>query len=330
MPKISAIIVTYNAMKWAEKCFSSLRKSSIPVQIIVVDNGSTDGTQDYLKGNFPEIDFIQSSENLGFGKANNLGIEKAYKQGADFFYLMNQDAWIFEDSFQKMLDVYENYPNKEEIGILSPMHLDGTEEKLDFHFERYLARYTEFNRIFSDMYMEKLKPFYEINFVNAAHWLLPKSTVEKVGGFNPYFFHGAEDYDYINRTSYHQLKNIICTQSKVVHDAKKLKPEKDTATVLKNKRISIRMQRETKYLNPNFPFNIKREKREFHLNIIKLSLKGDKDESKFYKEMFNFFKPKFENIEKLRKQVATEKHVFLNLKENYNPIRKHQNESTPD
>ena len=97
MKRIHTIIVTYNAMQWAEKCFSSLRKSSISVKTIVVDNGSTDGTQEYVKTNFPEVHFIQSPENLGFGKANNIGIEIAYKAGADFFYLMNQDAWIFED-----------------------------------------------------------------------------------------------------------------------------------------------------------------------------------------------------------------------------------------
>lgn len=84
-PKIYFIIVTYNAMKWAEKCFSSLRNSSIPVHTIVVDNGSIDGTQDYIKSQFPDVELIQSAENLGFGKANNIGIEKAYKNGADFF-----------------------------------------------------------------------------------------------------------------------------------------------------------------------------------------------------------------------------------------------------
>ena len=92
--KIHIIIVTYNAMKWAERCFSSLRKSSVPLSAYVVDNGSTDGTQDYINKNFPEVDFHQSPENLGFGRANNLAIEKAFRDGAEFFYLMNQDAWI--------------------------------------------------------------------------------------------------------------------------------------------------------------------------------------------------------------------------------------------
>uniref|UniRef100_A0AAU6WR91 Glycosyltransferase n=1 Tax=Chryseobacterium endophyticum TaxID=1854762 RepID=A0AAU6WR91_9FLAO len=138
MPKIYFIIVTYNAMKWAEKCFTSLKLSSVPVQCIVVDNGSTDGTQKYITTNFPEIELIQSKENVGFGKANNIGIEKAYWEDADFFYLMNQDAWIYEDSVQKLLEVYQSYPNKKEIGILSPMHIDGTETKLDIFLKDIL------------------------------------------------------------------------------------------------------------------------------------------------------------------------------------------------
>ena len=310
---VYVIIVTYNAMKWAQMCFSSLRKSSVPVKTIVVDNGSTDGTQDYIKANFPEVDFIQSAENLGFGKANNLGIEKAYKEGADFFYLMNQDAWVFEDSIQKMLDVYNNYPYKEEIGIISPMHLDGSEQKFDLHFERYLSKSTEVNRLFSDLYTGNFKNHYEIDFVNAAHWFLPKQTIEEIGGFNPYFFYGAEDYDYIHRAKFHHKKIFVATQSKVVHDAYQgfLKPNHTDKE--KARRESLRMQRETRYLNPNFSFDVKREKKEFYSNIIKLAIKGNQAESKFYKEMFSFFKPKFETIEKLRKQVENEKHVFLNL-----------------
>jgi GT2 family glycosyltransferase len=62
MPKIYVIIVTYNAMKWAEKCFSSLKSSSVPVTCIVIDNGSTDGTQHFIQTHFPEIDFIQSEK----------------------------------------------------------------------------------------------------------------------------------------------------------------------------------------------------------------------------------------------------------------------------
>ena len=311
--KVAIIIVTYNAMKWAERCFLSLRKSSVAVHPIVVDNGSTDGTQDYIQTHFPEVEFIQSPENLGFGKANNIGIEKAYKAGADFFYLMNQDAWIFEDSIQKMLDVYQEYPNKEEIGILSPMHLDGSEKKLDLHFENYLGKYAKTNRLLSDIYLQQTKSWYEIDFVNAAHWFLPKTAIEQIGGFNPYFFYGAEDYDYINRTKYFGKKIFVVPSSKVVHDAYQgfLKP--NHTDIEKAKQESMLMQRETRYLNINLDFNAKRELKSLYSDSIKLKLKGRGKEGKFYSDMYRHFKTKTDEISKLRALAKTGNRAFLNI-----------------
>lgn len=265
MPKIYFIIVTYNAMKWAERCFNSLRQSSVPAHCIVVDNGSTDGTQEYIASHFPEVELIRSGANLGFGKANNIGIEQAYRNGADFFYLMNQDAWIYENSLSKLLDVYTAYPDKKEIGILSPMHLDGTEKKLDIFFERYLARNTHINRIFSDAFENTLQESYEIDFVNAAHWLLPKSTVEEIGGFNPYFFHYSEDYEYVQRISFFGKKIIVCPLSKVVHDGRQ--DFNKTAHI-----DALRVQREQRYLNPAFGFDKKIMNREFIPKMIKQML----------------------------------------------------------
>lgn len=316
MPKISVIIVTYNAMKWAERCFSSLRKSATPVNCIVVDNGSGDGTQDFIKTNFPEIEFIQSEENLGFGKANNLGIEKAYKNGADFFYLMNQDAWIFQDTFAKLLEAYENYPDKKEIGILSPMHLDGTGQKLDFNFERYLGKNTGRNRIISDLYLGNAKSFYEVDFVNAAHWLIPKKTIDEIGGFNPYIFHYGEDFEYVNRVRFRNLKILVCTESSVVHDTVQGLYKKEPKTkqeMLAESRISARKQRENRYFDPAYDFDLKKEKKEFFSNIIKLALKGKLEESKYYYHLYQFFSKRFPDIVQKREIILKEKHPFLNL-----------------
>ncbi|AZA81722.1 glycosyltransferase family 2 protein [Chryseobacterium lactis] len=316
MAKISVIIVTYNAMKWAERCFTSLRHSSVPVTCIVIDNGSTDGTQEYIKTQFPEVDFIQSPENAGFGKANNMGIEKAYKQETEFFYLMNQDAWIYPDSFQQLLDVYHSHPDQNQIGIMSPMHLDGSEKKLDLHFENYLAKDLRNNRMLSDIYFDEAKPYYEISFVNAAHWWIPRKAIEKVGGFNPYFFHGAEDYEYIHRVSYFGLKIIVCSKSKVVHDTVQSfykKEPKDKAEALKTARLSMQMQRETKYLDPNYDYNIKREKTALLSYLLKMGAKGNMSEARFYKDQYQYFSKKFGEIEAARKISMTAPHPFLNL-----------------
>ena len=72
--KVFVIVVTYKGMQWYDRCFTSLRNSTIPIQTIVVDNASGDGTVEYIKENYPEIMLIESKENLGFGKGNNLAL----------------------------------------------------------------------------------------------------------------------------------------------------------------------------------------------------------------------------------------------------------------
>lgn len=306
MAAIHVIIVTYNAMKWAERCFSSLRTSSVPVKCIVIDNGSTDGTQEYIKKYFPEVDFTQSPQNLGFGKANNTGIEKAYKEGADFFYLMNQDAWIYPDSFQRLLDVYNAYPDKNQLGILSPIHMDGSEKKLDIFFERYLARNTPDNRIFSDSFNNSLKDYYEIDFVNAAHWLLPKATIEEIGGFNPYFFHYSEDYEYVQRISFFGKKIIVCPPSTVVHDGKQ--------DFHKTSHINaLRVQREQRYLNPALAFDSKILNRDFIPKIIKQALQLQFSAASDTLKEYQYQKARFNEIINARNIIKNKGAAFLNM-----------------
>lgn len=304
-PKIYFIIVTYNAMKWAEKCFSSLRKSSVPVEVIVVDNGSTDGTQDFLKNNFPDVEIHQSGENLGFGKANNLGIEMAYKKGADFFYLMNQDAWIFENSLEELLKVYQNLPKKEEIGILSPMHLDGTEQHLDLFLDKYISHNFQ-NRMISDLYLRTPKSSYEISFINAAHWFLPRNTIEKVGGFNPYFFHYGEDNEYVNRLHFHGKKIFLCPESKVVHDGKQNLEKVDYTTF---KDLSL----ETKILDPAYKNGLTKELQSLKLSRAKHFFTGNFSHVKELDLKYKKIKLESSELENLKQKVSQLGSTFLNL-----------------
>lgn len=306
MSKVYFIIVTYNAMKWAERCFTSLRQSSVPVHTIVIDNGSEDGTQEYVKTHFPEADFIQSDTNLGFGKANNIGIEKAYKEGADFFYLMNQDAWLYEDSLKELLDVYNSYPNKNEIGIISPIHIDGSEKKLDIFLDKYISYNCDKTRLISDLYFQTLKPSYELDFINAAHWFIPRDTIEIVGGFNPFFFHYGEDNEYVNRVHFHKKKILLAPKSKVVHDGKQSLQKVDY-----NKYEDLRI--ETNIMNPNLPGSLQQEKKALLQSIVKNSLTGNFEKAKkHYKSYKNINKYDSELL-KIKKKITNTPHCFLDL-----------------
>ena len=205
--KIFVIIITYNGSKWIEKCISAVLKSSYLVEIIAIDNHSSDNSVQLLE-QFPQVHLIKSQENLGFGKANNIGIDLALRKKADYVFLLNQDTWIFENTISNLVLAAENNTS---FGILSPMHFSSDGVNLDESFKTYYNRKTE-----------KLENqnISIVPFVNAAAWLIPKSCLEKVGKFEPLFSHYGEDRNFCDRVLYHHFKIGIVENSKICHDRK--------------------------------------------------------------------------------------------------------------
>ena len=215
MKKIFVIIVTYKGKQWYDRCFTSLRESTIPVQTIVVDNASNDGSVEYIKEHYPEIILIESKENFGFGKANNVAMRYALDHNCDYVFLLNQDTWIKPDTLSLMLPIAEL---RKECGIFSPMHVNGEEKSLYIEIE---DGYTDHaNELLSDCYFQSLKELYYFKYVNAAAWLLPRNTLEVVGGFDPLFFLYGEDDNYLHRLEYHGLKVGLIPKAVIVHDHK--------------------------------------------------------------------------------------------------------------
>ena len=210
--KVAVIIVTYNAEPWLDRCFSSLRTSSVPLTTIVVDNLSKDNTVERLRRDYSEVQLICNDHNSGFGQANNIGMRVALEQGADYMFLLNQDAWIFENTIAELITVAQANP---QAGIISPVHLTASEQQLDSYFESYVA---EAGLHLPLPNRNDLPQVMKIDYVNAAAWLLPRHTIETVGGFDPLFFHYGEDNNYAHRVLFHGLCTLIATRSLVVHD----------------------------------------------------------------------------------------------------------------
>jgi GT2 family glycosyltransferase len=200
---------------WIQKCLDSLLASSVKTEIIVIDNGSADETVNFIRKNYPQVDLIEANENLGFAKANNLGIKKAYEQGADYVFLLNQDAWTEKDTIEKLVEAFEKLP---EAGIVSPVHLNGSKTDLDYSFIDLISRTSVFNYL-SDFYFSRVQEFYETHFVNAAAWLISRKCIETVGGFDTLlFYHYGEDDNYCQRVIYHKFKIYIATTTTICHD----------------------------------------------------------------------------------------------------------------
>lgn len=203
--KITVVIVTYNGAIWLEKNLDSLQKSNYPLSIMIVDNASTDNTLE-IASKFHQVEIIKSEINLGFGKANNLGIIKALENGTDAVFLLNQDTWIFENTLSILIKKLNSNPD---FGILSPMHYSANEITLDENFQIY------YNRKIVELSSEKLVV---VPFVNAAAWLISKECLEKVGLFEPIFNHYGEDRNYCDRVFFHGFKIGIAVESAICHD----------------------------------------------------------------------------------------------------------------
>jgi GT2 family glycosyltransferase len=219
---VYCIVVTYNAMRWADRCFTSIRHSGVPLNTIVVDNGSSDGTQKYLSDNFPEFDLIQSPANVGFGRGNNIGLKKAFDAGGRFFFLLNQDAWLNRDTVESLCDIHSSHVH---FQVLSPMHLEGSGQWLDEQFAHYIG--PRKSAFFNDLYAGNPKDVYECRFVNAAAWLLTRECLEKVGLFEPLFFIYGEDQNYMQRALYHRCNMGIVPKATIVHDRMQRKGAKN-------------------------------------------------------------------------------------------------------
>ena len=210
--KVSVIIVTYNSMKWMKQCLNSLRKSPYPLQIVVIDNCSKDDTVSFLQQQ-PDIHLIINKKNRGFGQANNQGIEYAFSQKADFFFLLNQDAYIHPDTINKLIETYTKHPD---VSIITPVHLNGKGSGIDPYFRDFvLAQCPEY---LTDGILYNIQRNYVCKNVPAAGWFFPKKTIKEIGGFDPIFFHYGEDDNYLKRLEYHHRIVMMDTQSFIRHD----------------------------------------------------------------------------------------------------------------
>ena len=210
------IIISFNGLKWINRCIQSLKNSTILVDITFIDNASTDNTINFISENHPEVELILLNENIGFGQANNIGLRKAISQNYDYVFLLNQDVWIHTNCIKELLDVSYKYMN---FGIISPMHWNGQENGLESKFNEYInAEFTP--GLISDVITNQtLLPVYESQFINAAAWFMPINCIKQVGGFDPLFSHYGEDEDYVQRIHYNGFKIGVVPNAIIFHDS---------------------------------------------------------------------------------------------------------------
>jgi GT2 family glycosyltransferase len=197
----AVVVVTYDALPWIEDCLASVRGE----QVVVVDNGSRDGTVALVRERFPEARIVES-ENRGLGAGWNAGIRETASR---YVLLLNADAWLREDALARLVAFADERPRAAVVGprLLNP---DGTLQRSVRGFPTLWRLATEY------FFLRKLAPgtralnaFYaggfdhdevrEAEFVMGACMLVRRDAIEEVGPLDEEFFLFSEETDWCYR-----------------------------------------------------------------------------------------------------------------------------------
>ena len=207
------IMVTYNAEKYLDKSLAPFINIHEGWDVFVVDNCSEDNTVSIIESKFPFVNLTKSQENLGFGRANNIGLKYALENEYEHVLLLNQDAYITIDCIKNLIKAQNESP---EYYVLSPMQFDSTEKSLDKDFCCFMLETKELTiDALSGIYKKEI---YDCKFIPAACWLLSLDCIKNIGGFNPTFYHYGEDDNYYQRVLYNGKVFGVLPQEKVIHD----------------------------------------------------------------------------------------------------------------
>jgi len=187
--RLSVIIVHYNTQELTLRCIDSLKQViDFEYEIIVVDNASSDNAKAVLLEKHPDLIWITNEKNEGFGRANNLGAQKA--QGKHLL-LLNSDMFVPAGVIEECLEVIEQDEN---IGVLGPKL---TNEDGSFQKSTYYDSATQKELWKQNLILDKFVTFKEdsLDAVMGSFLLISKELFDKVEGFDPDFFMYCEEID---------------------------------------------------------------------------------------------------------------------------------------
>ncbi len=190
MSDLTIIIVTFNSSEIIEQCLNYLNATKYSV--VVVDNASQDLTAQIVADKFPQVKLIKNDQNIGYGRANNIGLRQSQ---TDFALILNPDAFIFEQDIEASLEILKNNPD---IALASPRV---------FHSEQAAK---DNKKIFNGQYSVG-------SFIIGGVLFMRMEVFRKIGFFDEEFFMFAEDNELSDRSIRNGYKNATINVANAFH-----------------------------------------------------------------------------------------------------------------
>ncbi len=186
----------------------------ISFEVIVVDNASSDGSEEYTTSNFADVIWVNSGGNLGFGRANNLGAEHAK---GEYLFLLNSDTILKNNAVKIFYDYMQSHKD-ERIGALGAWLLDD-QGGLNSSFGRFPSVGSEIGYLYGKLSDRNLKSVQEVDvdYIIGADLFISKSLFDELRGFDPRFFMYYEETDLQFRMQQIDYVRRLITDPKIVH-----------------------------------------------------------------------------------------------------------------
>ncbi|MDD4331282.1 MAG: glycosyltransferase family 2 protein [Methanosarcinaceae archaeon] len=216
-PKVSIIILNWNGKEDTLNCLASLMRISYPnYSLILVDNGSTDGSAELFKNRYPGLKLLENGKNLGFSEGNNVGISKALEENPDYILLLNNDTLVAPNFLEELVALAEKAP---EYGIVGPVVLHSEKpDKIQSAGLKVSLSTGEYKFINSNKRLgESFQKAYEVDYVVGCALLAKSHLFEEVGFLNKAYFAYWEEADWCFRARNRGYKVLCVPASKIWH-----------------------------------------------------------------------------------------------------------------
>ena len=294
---VSVIIVNYNTLELTKNTIESVfeKTKGLNYEIILVDNASTDGSVEFFESNYKnKIIFIKNNENLGFGRANNKGIEIAKGK---YIFLLNSDTLLMNNAIKILFDFMEK---NIECGVCGGNLFDRDNRPIHSFKKELVNIYSDFdfikNFILKFIYKKRIDFNYtnkniEVGYITGADMFIRKKILEKVGIFDSDFFMYFEETELTSRIKSTGKKIISVPQAKIIHLEGK-------STQFKERKF--RMFTESKYKYFYKVFSLREVKLAYYISQLKylIPLNDGRMKLKINKEEYQKFLQNYKNLRK--------------------------------
>lgn len=218
--KLGIVIVNWNSKDYVREALASVRDTSgdLSPQVVVVDGGSYDGCGEMIAAEFPWVEFVQSPDNIGFGRANNLGFLRVR---AELLLLLNPDTVLHPGALQAMITALESTPDTGMVGA-HLLNTDGTLQLFGIHPLPTPWGCAVDSDVVRRRWWDRHGPPdsgapVSVEAVSGACMLMRSETFRRVGGFSPQYFMYGEDMDLCKKVSALGLTIRYAPDARVTH-----------------------------------------------------------------------------------------------------------------